>query len=196
MRRRRPRPRRLRVARRRQDLADAGRRRAVLDRHARADAAEERGARLRALFGVPLDAAIELNRPIDQTMADCILDALPIRDRASARSGRPTSTTSRKPGCVLIPSDDAFLDGRRSPGARARAGGRGAGRAPRARPLVDAARPRARRRRDRRLLGTLRNCPRRSFIAVDVEYRRQPHRTKKSRQLSAPAVAMVSSVPR
>jgi pimeloyl-ACP methyl ester carboxylesterase len=68
---------------------------------------EERGA-VFEMFGVPHDAAVELGRPLDQTMIDCILALY----RSATNVGKewgPDFHDIGAPGCVLIPSDDAFL---------------------------------------------------------------------------------------
>ena len=133
---RRTRPCRLRVARRREGVADAGRGRGVL----RTDTSRRRrrsGARLyAAVFGVPLDAAIALNRPIDQTMADCILDLY----RSAIDVGRewaPDFHDIPAPGCVLLARRRPAALRRPRP-ARRCARGRHADRAQRRQPLVDA----------------------------------------------------------
>jgi len=74
-----------------------------------AQSPEERGGLYAALFGVPLDAAVDLNRRIDQTMVDCILALY----RSAVTVGKEWAPAFRDiavPGRVLIPSDDAFLD--------------------------------------------------------------------------------------
>jgi pimeloyl-ACP methyl ester carboxylesterase len=68
---------------------------------------EERGA-VFEMFGVPHDAAVALGRPLDQTMIDCILALY----RSAINVGKewgPDFHDIGAPGCVLIPSDDAFL---------------------------------------------------------------------------------------
>jgi pimeloyl-ACP methyl ester carboxylesterase len=82
--------------------------------------AEERGA-IFEMFGVPHDAAIALGRPLDQTMADCILALY----RSATNVGKewgPEFENIAKPGHILIPSDDAFLDGNLSRVGAKRAG--------------------------------------------------------------------------
>ena len=71
--------------------------------------ADERGA-VFEMFGVPHDAAIALGRPLDQTMADCILTLY----RSAVDVGKewaPDFHDIPKPGLVLIPLDDPFLTG-------------------------------------------------------------------------------------
>ena len=82
--------------------------------------ADERGA-VFEMFGVPHDAAIALGRPLDQTMADCILALY----RSAIDVGKewgPDFENIGKPGHILIPSDDAFLDGNLSRKGATRAG--------------------------------------------------------------------------
>ena len=102
-----------------------------------AQSPEERGSLYEALFGVPLDAAVDLNRRIDQTMVDCILALY----RSAVTVGKEWAPAFRDiavPGRVLIPSDDTFLDAAIAP--RRREEHRRVGRrARRSRPLVDAA---------------------------------------------------------
>jgi pimeloyl-ACP methyl ester carboxylesterase len=74
-----------------------------------AQSAEERGGLYAALFGVPLDAAVDLNRRIDQTMVDCIL-ALYRSAVTVGKEWAPDFRDIAAPGRVLIPSDDAFLN--------------------------------------------------------------------------------------
>jgi pimeloyl-ACP methyl ester carboxylesterase len=75
-----------------------------------AQSPEERGALYEALFGIPLAASIELNRPVDQTMADCIL-ALYRSATAVGTEWAPDFHDIAPPGRVVVPSDDAFLNG-------------------------------------------------------------------------------------
>jgi pimeloyl-ACP methyl ester carboxylesterase len=82
---------------------------------------EERGGLYAAMFGVPLEAAIALNRPIDQTMADCILDLY----RSAIDVGlewAPDFHDIPAPGCVLLPADDPLLSVDLARRAAARAG--------------------------------------------------------------------------
>jgi len=69
--------------------------------------AEERGA-VFELFGVPHDAAIALGKPLDQTMADCIL-ALYRSALAVGQEWAPDFHDIAPPGRILVPSEDAFL---------------------------------------------------------------------------------------
>ena len=151
VRRSRHRERRLRVARLRQDLADAGRGREVLRRQPGAvpgRAGQLYAGVVRRARSTPRSSSTATSTRRWSTASSRCTG----RRRTSARSGRPTSATSRKPGCVVIPSDDAFLDGRPQPRQRA-PHGRHHGRARRARPLVDAPGPRARGRDARGVLG-------------------------------------------
>ena len=70
-------------------------------------AADERGA-VFEMFGVPHDAAIALGRPLDQTMADCIL-ALYRSALDVGKEWAPDFHDIARPGRILVPSDDAFL---------------------------------------------------------------------------------------
>ena len=68
---------------------------------------EDRGAAYAALFGIPLDAAIEMNRHMDQTMAECILDLY----RSAVNVGKewgPDFHDIPKPGCILLATDDTL----------------------------------------------------------------------------------------
>jgi pimeloyl-ACP methyl ester carboxylesterase len=69
--------------------------------------AEERGA-VFELFGVPHDAAIALGKPLDQTMADCIL-ALYRSALDVGKEWAPDFHDIAPPGRILVPSEDAFL---------------------------------------------------------------------------------------
>jgi pimeloyl-ACP methyl ester carboxylesterase len=74
------------------------------------------------MMGVPHDEAVSLAGEIDQTMVDCILSLY----RSALDVGREWSPDFRDiapPGCVIIPSDDAFLS---ADGARAGAKATGA----------------------------------------------------------------------
>ena len=82
--------------------------------------ADERGA-IFEMFGVPHDAAIALGKPLDQTMADCIL-ALYRSAIDVGKEWAPDFHDIAAPGRILIPSDDAFLDGDLSRTGAKRAG--------------------------------------------------------------------------
>jgi pimeloyl-ACP methyl ester carboxylesterase len=82
--------------------------------------ADERGA-VFEMFGVPHDAALALGRPLDQTMADCIL-ALYRSALDVGKEWAPDFHDIGAPGRILIPSDDAFLDGALSRASAKRAG--------------------------------------------------------------------------
>jgi pimeloyl-ACP methyl ester carboxylesterase len=69
--------------------------------------AEERGA-VFEMFGVPHDAAIALGKPLDQTMADCIL-ALYRSALTVGKDWAPDFHDIAPPGRILVPSEDAFL---------------------------------------------------------------------------------------
>jgi pimeloyl-ACP methyl ester carboxylesterase len=74
-----------------------------------AQSAEERGAVYQALFGIPLEASIELNRAVDRTMADCILDLY----RSAMNVGKEWGPDFRdipKPGRIIVASEDTFLN--------------------------------------------------------------------------------------
>jgi pimeloyl-ACP methyl ester carboxylesterase len=68
---------------------------------------DERGA-VFELFGVPHDPAVALGRRIDRTMADCIL-ALYRSAVGVGKEWAPDFHDIPKPGCVLLPPEDAFL---------------------------------------------------------------------------------------
>lgn len=71
--------------------------------------ADERGA-VFEMFGVPHDAAIALGRPLDQTMADCILTLY----RSAIDVGKewaPDFHDIAKPGRVIVASEDPFTNG-------------------------------------------------------------------------------------
>jgi pimeloyl-ACP methyl ester carboxylesterase len=73
-----------------------------------AQSPEERGALYAATFGVPLEAAVALNRSIDETMAGCILDLY----RSAVDVGiewAPAFHDIPKPGCILLAGDDPLL---------------------------------------------------------------------------------------
>ena len=83
---------------------------------------EERTAAYEAFFGLPHDAALELNRHTDATMAGCILDLY----RSATSIGTEWSPAFHDvpaPGLVVIPTGDAFLS---ADHARAAATGAGA----------------------------------------------------------------------
>jgi pimeloyl-ACP methyl ester carboxylesterase len=82
---------------------------------------EERGAAYEALFGVPHEAAIDLNRHIDRTMTECIL-ALYRSAIGVGKEWAPAFHDIPKPGCVLLASDDTFIAQDLSRGAADRAG--------------------------------------------------------------------------
>jgi pimeloyl-ACP methyl ester carboxylesterase len=71
--------------------------------------ADERGA-VFEMFGVPHDAAIALGKPLDQTMADCIL-ALYRSALDVGKEWAPDFHDIAPPGRIIIPSEDAFLSG-------------------------------------------------------------------------------------
>jgi len=86
-----------------------------------AQSPEERGALYAAMFGVPLEAAVTLNRPIDETMAGCILDLY----RSAVDVGiewAPAFQDISKPGCILLAADDPLLDPELAKRATKRAG--------------------------------------------------------------------------
>jgi len=73
-----------------------------------AQSPEERGALYAAGFGVPLEAAVELNRAIDDTMAGCILDLY----RSAVDVGiewAPAFHDIPRPGCILLATADPLL---------------------------------------------------------------------------------------
>jgi pimeloyl-ACP methyl ester carboxylesterase len=82
--------------------------------------ADERGA-VFEMFGVPHDAAVALGRPLDQTMADCIL-ALYRSALDVGKEWAPDFHDIAPPGRILIPSDDAFLSGELSRNSAQRTG--------------------------------------------------------------------------
>jgi pimeloyl-ACP methyl ester carboxylesterase len=86
-----------------------------------AQSPEERGAVYEALFGVPHEAAIALNRQIDRTMADCIL-ALYRSATEVAKEWPPDFHDIAAPGRVVVPSDDTFLNPDLARGSAKRAG--------------------------------------------------------------------------
>jgi pimeloyl-ACP methyl ester carboxylesterase len=86
-----------------------------------AQSPEDRGALYAAGFGVPLEAAVALNRPIDETMGGCILDLY----RSAVDVGAewaPAFHDIPKPGCILVASEDPFLSADLARRATARAG--------------------------------------------------------------------------
>jgi len=73
-----------------------------------AQSAQERGALYAAGFNVPVDAAVAMNRAMDDTMAGCILDLY----RSAVDVGlewAPQLQDIPKPGCVLLARDDPLL---------------------------------------------------------------------------------------
>jgi pimeloyl-ACP methyl ester carboxylesterase len=83
--------------------------------------AEDRGALYAAGFSIPLDAAVAMNRSMDETMAGCILDLY----RSAVDVGiewAPEFHDIPKPGCVLLADDDPFLVPELARRAAARAG--------------------------------------------------------------------------
>jgi pimeloyl-ACP methyl ester carboxylesterase len=82
--------------------------------------ADERGA-VFEMFGVPHDAAIDLGRPLDQTMADCIL-ALYRSAISVGKEWAPDFHDIAAPGHVLLASEDPFLNASLAREAAARAG--------------------------------------------------------------------------
>jgi pimeloyl-ACP methyl ester carboxylesterase len=73
-----------------------------------AQSSEERGALYAAMFAIPLEAAVALNRRIDETMAGCILDLY----RSAIDVGiewAPAFRDIAKPGCILLAGDDPLL---------------------------------------------------------------------------------------
>jgi len=86
-----------------------------------AQSPEERGALYASAFGVPLTAAVEMNRHMDETMAGCILDLY----RSAVDVGiewAPGFHDIPKPGCVILASDDPLLSPDLARRATARAG--------------------------------------------------------------------------
>ena len=82
---------------------------------------EARGALYAAGFNIPLDAAITMNRALDDTMAGCILDLY----RSAVDVGlewAPQFQDVPKPGCVLLASEDPFLSADLARRAARRAG--------------------------------------------------------------------------
>src|SRR5262249_43599108 len=74
------------------------------------------------MFGVPHDDAVAIASAGDDTMSECILALY----RSAVNVGKEWSSDFRDipaPGLVIVPSDDAFLNG---DGARAAAKGAGA----------------------------------------------------------------------
>jgi len=82
---------------------------------------EARAAIFETMFGVPHDAAIALNVPLDQTMADCIL-ALYRSAIDVGKEWAPDFHDIATTGRVLIPSQDTFLNPDTSRAGAARAG--------------------------------------------------------------------------
>jgi pimeloyl-ACP methyl ester carboxylesterase len=86
-----------------------------------AQSPEERGAVYEALFGVPHEAAIELNRHIDRTMTECIL-ALYRSATDVGKEWGPDFHDIPKPGRIVLASDDTLIAQHLSRGAAQRAG--------------------------------------------------------------------------
>ena len=104
-------------------------------------------------FGVPHDDAMAMGAAIDATMAGCILDLYRSATQVQDQWG-PDFVDIPKPGMVVVPGDDPFLDAEWSDAGRA--AGRGPDAAPgRGRPLVDGAGPRRGRSPARVVLGGL-----------------------------------------
>ena len=82
--------------------------------------ADERGV-VFEMFGVPHDAAIALGKPLDQTMADCIL-ALYRSAVTVGKEWAPDFHDIAAPGRVLAASDDPFVNADVNRAAAARAG--------------------------------------------------------------------------
>ena len=111
--------------------------------------------------GVPEAEAIKAAEAITPSMASCILDLYRSATKVQDAWG-PDFVDIPKPGMVIVPSDDAFLN---ADGARrsAQAGGRADRGARRGRSLVDAPGPGSRGPRPRAVLGQrLSQAPRRS----------------------------------
>lgn len=86
-----------------------------------AQSPEERGAMYAAAFGVPVEAAVAMNRAMDDTMAGCILDLY----RSAVDVGlewAPEFQNVPKPGCVLLASADPLLSPELARRAAKRAG--------------------------------------------------------------------------
>jgi pimeloyl-ACP methyl ester carboxylesterase len=86
-----------------------------------AQSPEERGALYAGAFAVPIEAAVALNRAMDDTMAGCILDLY----RSAVDVGiewAPEFHNVPKPGCVLLASADALLSPELARRAAERAG--------------------------------------------------------------------------
>ena len=111
-------PPRLRVARLRQGLADAGRRRGVR----RGQTRRRTGPMLYQGFGLDADDALELATGADRTMGACILDLYRSADPEPARGLGPWSPTSA-PGLVLHPATTPSATGG-SPASRPTFGAR------------------------------------------------------------------------
>jgi pimeloyl-ACP methyl ester carboxylesterase len=72
-----------------------------------AQPAEDRAQGYAVLFGVPLEAATEMNRNMDETMGSCILDLY----RSAVNVGKewgPEFHDIPKPGCILLATDDTL----------------------------------------------------------------------------------------
>jgi pimeloyl-ACP methyl ester carboxylesterase len=84
---------------------------------------EDRAALYAAGFSIPLEAALVMNRAMDDTMAGCILDLY----RSAVDVGiewAPEFHDIPKPGCVILADDDPFLVPELARRAAARAGAR------------------------------------------------------------------------
>ena len=126
----------VRVARLRQDLADTQLSEDFFASRRSRRLRERTRRRSSSVFGVSLEAAIELGRPMDQTMADFILRSVPVRGECR-REWAPDFHDIPKPGCILAVTTTWSIE---SPGTPppARLVNRRPGRS---RSLVDAARP-------------------------------------------------------
>ena len=74
-------------------------------------------------FGVPQDDAMAMGAAIDATMAGCILDLYRSATRVQDDWG-PDFVDVPKPGMVVVPGDDPFLDAEGSTPGRAAGRGR------------------------------------------------------------------------
>jgi pimeloyl-ACP methyl ester carboxylesterase len=73
-----------------------------------AQSAEDRAGLYAAGFNIPLDAALAMNRAMDETMGGCILDLY----RSAVDVGvewAPEFHDIPKPGCIILAGDDPFL---------------------------------------------------------------------------------------
>ena len=72
-----------------------------------AQSPEERGQLYSMMFGIPLDAAVEMNRHMDPTMGQCILDLY----RSAVTVGKewgPDFHDIPAPGCILLATADTL----------------------------------------------------------------------------------------